>query len=390
MSFEVLVQKRLVLPDDETTRAAGTDCAAASLIVDIQASLVALATQHDLPLFSGGVTANPSGLIVRAGQGITSTVNISRLTRSLGESLPRFVNDVSNARGLVLRQKVVAKCLSRRNDIDLSKKLGSMAKEIRILGQARLRRHENLVRLIGVDWEGTHTDDPESKSRWPLLLMEYADCGTLTDFFTLDIDINWDVKANIAYDIASGLEALDDASVTHGDLTFSNVLMFRTGDGTFRAKLCDFGFAMVATDYDDVPIRQIGFTPPWDAPESSQDLEIDDLYKVDIYTYGLLVCRIFLHGGDPFEFKYRSEKSRPANSKAACIKIWKVSDKVVNIAKDIVRRYPDLEYTKDQLTILDDIFALTLRTAPKLRADEYAEIKKVIKPNAADEEAQRR
>src|SRR5947209_12659768 len=118
MSFEVLVQKRLVLPDDETTRAAGTDFSAASPVVDCQASLVALATQHDLPLFSGGVTANPSGLVVRAGQGIASTVNISRLAGSLRENPPRFVNDVSNARDLVLGQKVAAKYLSRRNDID--------------------------------------------------------------------------------------------------------------------------------------------------------------------------------------------------------------------------------------------------------------------------------
>ncbi|KIW89925.1 uncharacterized protein Z519_09355 [Cladophialophora bantiana CBS 173.52] len=388
MSFTALVQKRLLLSDEASTST--PDHVDASLFVDNQASLVALATQHDLRLFSGGVARNPSGLVVRVARGATNVVNVSRLAVPLGEGPAQDPDDPSTAAGWLPGQKVAAKHLLRGNGVEFSKKLGSMAKEIRILGQEKLRRHDNLVNLIGIDWEGTHTDDPESKTRWPLLLMEYADCGSLTDFFTLDIDLNWNTKRDIAYDVASGLEALDDAGVTHGDLTFSNVLIFRLGEITFRAKLCDFGFAMINTDYDDYAVRQPGFTPPWDAPESSQSIDLDNLYKVDIYGYGLLVSRVFLHGGDPFEFRFQSDRVREANSKAACIKIWKTTDIVVDIAKDAVRHYPGLEYTKNQLRVLDDIFDLTLRTHPELRAREYAEIKILLKPELADEYSRQR
>ncbi|EXJ68340.1 serine/threonine protein kinase [Cladophialophora psammophila CBS 110553] len=388
MSFTALVQKRLLLSDEASTST--PDQVDASLSVDSQASLVALATQHDLWLFSGGVARNPSGLVVRVARGATNTVNVSRLAVPLGKGPAQDPDDASTAAGWLPGQKVAAKHLLRGNGVEFSKKLGSMAKEIRILGQQKLRRHDNLVNLIGIDWEGTHTDDPESKTRWPLLLMEYADCGSLTDFFTLDIDLNWNIMRDIAYDVASGLEALDDAGVTHGDLTFSNVLIFRMGENTFQAKLCDFGFAMINTDYDDYAVRQPGFTPPWDAPESSQSIDLDNLYKVDIYGYGLLVSRVFLHGGDPFEFRYQSDRVREGNSKAACIKIWKTTDIVVDIAKDAVRRYPGLEYARDQLRVLEDIFDLTLRTDPELRAKEYAEIKILLKPELADEYSRQR
>jgi serine/threonine protein kinase len=389
MSFEVLIQKKLLLSDGTST-STSTDHVGPSLVVDSQASLVALATQHDLRLFNGSVARNPSGIVVRVARGATNTVNVSRLMRSLADAPGQDPDQPSDAAGLLSGQKVAAKHLLVANGVDFSKKLGSMAKEIRILGQAKLRHQDNLVRLIGIDWEGTHTDDSESKTRWPLLLMEYADCGSLTDFFTLDIDFDWNIKRDIAYDVASGLEALDDAGVTHGDLNFSNVLMFRKGENTFRAKLCDFGFAMIATDYDDGPVRQPGFTPPWDAPESSQSIETDNLYKVDVYGYGLLVWRVFVHGGDPFELKYQSDNVHEADSKAACIRIWKTTDIVVNIAKDVVQCYPGIEYTSDQLTLLDGIFDLTLRTDPELRAEEYADIKILVKPELADEYSRER
>lgn len=390
MAFELLVGKRLVLPEDEIQDEATTD-ESPRVEIDGKASLVALAIQHDLPLFSGAGTANPSSLVVRAGQGTSATVNISRLTRSLAGGPEWPLEQNSTRPKLLPGQKVALKHLSHRHDSDFRKKLGPMVKEIRVLGQSNLRNHANIIHLIGLDWEGAHVDDSASDSRWPVLLLEYADCGTLTDFFCLGIDVTWEVKRDISYDIASGLEALDDAGVTHSDLTFSNVLIFRTGEKQFQAKLCDFGFAIISTDYEDgARVQLLGFTPPWDPPESSRDIELDNLYKADIYCYGLIVCRIFLESGSPFDQRIQPEPSLSERSKSL-INGWKEEDEVVEICKQSVRDYHAIEkYTGEQLSILDKIFDLTVRTDPDTRAEEYAIIKELLKPELASDDAQKR
>src|ERR1700761_3329895 len=98
MSFEILVQKRLLLSDEAST-STSADHVDASLTVDGQASLVALATQHGLSLFDGGVDRNSSALVVRVARGATNTVNVSRLVRSLGGAPGQDLADTSDAAG---------------------------------------------------------------------------------------------------------------------------------------------------------------------------------------------------------------------------------------------------------------------------------------------------
>ena len=216
-------------------------------------------------------------------------------------------------------------------------------------------------------------------------MLEHADCGTLEDFFALDgVGYTWEVKNGIAYDVVQGLEALDDAGVVHGDLKLANVLVFRTGSDAFTAKLCDFGSAIIPIDLEPgAPVRQTVLSPPWDAPESSQDIMQDDLYKIDIYSYGLLLCRIFTEGGDPFQIKHRMTPELLESSERALIHKWKQNDEVHDICKFAVRQHNHGRYTIEQLATLDDIFDMTVRTNISCRAEEHSQIKSVLMPDLA-------
>lgn len=390
MSSGPIVQKRLVLLDDEPEEIADETC---DFRCDGVSSLVALALEHKLPLFSDGVTANASALTVRAGHGAFAIVNISRLSIDIsGQERSWQGEEHFFGPSRIAGSKVAVKNTLQGGDLSLSQSLTSMANEIRVLGHPHLRNHQNIVDIIGVGWGGTLYDDPECTYRWPILLLEFASCGTLEDFFTLeDLDYTWEIKEKICYDVANGLEALDDACVLHGDLKLSNVLVFRTGLDNFTAKVCDFGSAMISTDFDsNNPVRQVTFTPPWDAPESSENIALDDLYKVDVYSYGLLVCRTFIEGADPFDLRFRTEPPPSESSKKVIISQWKRNDEVVDICKYAVRNTSYGRYTSEQLAILDSIFDVTVRTDINVRVNEYLHIKNILKPDFFAEEAQKR
>ena len=390
MSGSPVLQRRLVLPDDESEN---TDPKVPNCEVDGISSLVALALDHHLPLLADGYTANASAITVRAGSGSFATVNISRLAMDISGRYQSWYGEESlfgldRAAG----QKVAIKHATHRDESTPSRALASIANEIRVLGHQTLRDHQNIVDVIGLSWTGTIYDDLKTNYRWPVLLLEYANCGTLEDFFSLeDLKYTWDINNGISYDIIQGLEALDDSGVFHGDLKLTNVLVFRTGSNAFTAKLCDFGSAMILVDLEkDVPVRQTVFTPPWDAPESSQNIMPDDLYKTDIYCYGLLLCRIFTQGGDPFRTKHRMTPELLESSELHLINKWKRDDEVHNVCKFAVRRPNHGQYTTQQLAALDQVIDMTVRTNISSRAEEHCQIKSVLRPDLASEDFEKR
>lgn len=186
------------------------------------------------------------------------------------------------------------------------------------------------------------------------------------------------------------MEALDDSGVVHGDLKLTNILVFRTGVDSFTAKICDFGSATVAVDLpQDGPVRLAVFTPPWEPPETLHDIEEDDLYKVDIYSYGLLLCRIFLEGGDPFQIQDQSLPDASRNLTQR-ITMLKEADNISSVCKLAIRKFERECYSPEQLAVLDKIFDMTVRAEIISRADEHSQIKSILRSDLASEDSERR
>jgi serine/threonine protein kinase len=226
---------------------------------------------HDVGLFSGATDY--------IGRGLTFAVRRSTM---------------SEHRPVIFKSTVPDKDY-RSSDLEANR-LSAILLELRVLTHAPLRYHPNIVTLLQVGWEG---DSFDGFQKWPVSVVEYAELGTLVDFFDHKPSTPFAHRKTICQDITNGLLALHECQVVHGDLKLLNVLMFAgVEEQPFIAKLSDFGGALL--DMPDMIPLQSG-TPPWNAPGGASNRPRDELLKSDVYSLGLVIWGVMLKGKSPFD-----------------------------------------------------------------------------------------
>ncbi|KAL2833811.1 kinase-like domain-containing protein [Aspergillus cavernicola] len=168
--------------------------------------------------------------------------------------------------------------------------------ELSALAHGPLAHHPNIVKLLGLAW-GSSPFDPLHKL--PILMVEYAQFGSLKELQESQALDSW-TKLSLCLHVASGLEALHQCGIVHGDLKTENVLVFSDERGCYIAKLADFGFSIVEKSVNEMVC--IGGTWPWKAPETNRPIERDHLKYTDVYSFGLMVWRVACDGMNPFQF----------------------------------------------------------------------------------------
>ena len=146
-------------------------------------------------------------------------------------------------------------------------------------------RHPNVIQYLG------YYEEPQSRPRLPILLMELMD-GSLTDYLDRhEGPIPFHTTVNFCHDIAMGLDYLHNNNMMHRDLSSNNVLLL----GDVRAKITDFGQSQLAApeenfrvggDLHKCPGTQV-YMPPEalrDPPEYSSML--------DTFSFGVLMIQI--------------------------------------------------------------------------------------------------
>jgi serine/threonine protein kinase len=226
---------------------------------------------------------------------------------------------------------------SRMSSASLQSSIATILKELRILTHAPLQRHRNITTLLGyrsefisADSDGEHSQQRNFEIS---LVAEFAPHGTLIDFvahhgrntsedssekFTkaASKDSNSGkesstcdllAKARFMHDIASGLQALHDCGIVHGDIKLENTLVF---DDPYRghiAKLSDFGHSLLTVSEANSSEQRYLGTMPLIAPEVrrtrssavtelSKPINGEDFYRCDIFSYGLFVWELILDG----------------------------------------------------------------------------------------------
>jgi serine/threonine protein kinase len=256
------------------------------------AGVVSLALQLGVPILnqSGNSRLERTNLAA----GVSSKTSVFKL-----QSYLTGLNDTNSTYGGKL---VVSKHVPKGHAESESQRYDALARDMVFLSHDPVAQHNRFVNIIALGWEDA--EDVVENRIWPVLLFEFAEYGTLEDFFDLDdTDKSWDTKQAICRDVAVGLEWLHACHIIHSDVKFGNVLMFRDADSTFySAKLSDFGFAL---DVDALEAsgreaaRLDGFTPPC-APEADTLIPLNLLTKFDVFSFGLLFGRVFLNGDVTF------------------------------------------------------------------------------------------
>lgn len=193
----------------------------------------------------------------------------------------------------------------------------------------------------------------------------------------------------------------------HGDVKCENILIFEKEDEsphgqcgsqytllnlstlTYRrlvgfnlyCKLTDFG---VLRHPDGIPNAVLlGGSLPWQAPECSRGhfFEIEEAKRTDVYSFGMLLWRVFLDG-DPFkllgdfEGKTNKEKRQRRNDAVAAMKD---GDNLVKHVCDSLAVFGN--FSRPQLEMLCEVVSVTLVKDSSRRELNMARIIRLLTPN---------
>jgi serine/threonine protein kinase len=167
---------------------------------------------------------------------------------------------------------------------------------VQILTNRRLEEHPNIPNLLWYDFV-----DVGDATFIPALIMERATFGSLsTLLYSNQRNLTVPHRIHLCADVTTGLFALHEAGVVHGDVKSDNVLVFSSDhDGGYLAKIADFGSVIIVKEHDGStrPWRYYG-TPATNAPEvagqTASKLSISGLQKCDNYSLGLLILEVIL------------------------------------------------------------------------------------------------
>ncbi|KAM6528957.1 hypothetical protein FALCPG4_009909 [Fusarium falciforme] len=285
-----------------------------------QAEFLAVAIALDVPILSANNNVIASMNTLSAGAGASFAVFASSEEMKLNpeedflnpsQQVQKLVNEAKS--GNKFRRYVTKKIVTAQGFAsDDSRQLAAVINEIRILSDEAIRQCDFIVSMLAVSW----SESPSLGRFWPQVLLEAADEGTLAEYLSA-VDIDFRNQLAITMEIGRGLQFLHSQGIVHADLKPTNVLVFsngfsqeqqelsgKLGIASVRAKLCDFGYAVIIDDYKSEKLFQarIG-SYPWMAPEldAEETIELENLHKTDIYSLGLLAASIFMNGSLPFE-----------------------------------------------------------------------------------------
>ena len=179
-----------------------------------------------------------------------------------------------------------------------------LSNEITVLAHPSIQEHPNIVKLQGICW-----DISLDGKVWPVLVFEKSHFDNLYSFTTRPVgkELGIHHRLKLCIDIGeviiemhsnSKLSCLSNIcsnqsdmsiDIIHGDIKPENVLIFKDSDGTYTARVTDFGYS---TRYaGDTDLITIPISSPWNAPEHTRLQKMwtpSEAKKLETFSFGML------------------------------------------------------------------------------------------------------
>jgi activated CDC42 kinase 1 len=156
--------------------------------------------------------------------------------------------------------------------------------------------HKHLIKLYGIVLNSAN-----SLNSMLMMVTEYAPCGSLQDYLrkSKSSEKNLPVKQlfSYVYQIANGMEYLENRKLIHRDLAARNILLFTLE----HVKICDFGMTRSVKNYDSgfYTVNESQKIPcAWYPPESIREKLFS--IKSDVWAFGVTTWEIFTIGDQPW------------------------------------------------------------------------------------------
>ncbi|KAF5638977.1 serine threonine kinase [Fusarium tjaetaba] len=242
--------------------------------------------------------ANSLPISNEIGRGSQFSVRLLRLP----DYMPVRTSDDPSSR-LTAGAEIVLKWpnLEIADNLDEQNVIKSITTELLVISHPGLREHPRILDVYGFAWDKQVISSGESVL--PVIMVEYGEYGTLTQFLGRRQKVDLDTKLMLASDIAHAVHALHQNGIAHSDLKPENILVVHH-DTELRpvAKLGDFGLSIFLDQHDSTKPWTAG-TRPWMAPEHMTPVTTDQLIKADIYSCGLILWSIILDGLPPWKLE---------------------------------------------------------------------------------------